>query len=125
MSQFDTLSKDFKDSLTQWGEKLREEKQAAQKDSNGGQEMSKLAHAFVDGPFRAWYEKLDGASQSEVRRVFAEIREFSPEELLALARSESHTTPMGFVDGLFAAVEESSEEDVVEEGPRADEAKQR
>lgn len=112
MSQFNSLSDDFRKSMEEWGDSLLSKKaQGSQEDRRST--MLKLAKAFVDGPVLKWYEDLDEESQEEVNRVLSELRGLNDEQTLQLMRAEGSVTPMGFLNGLFLP---SEEENGTEEG---------
>ena len=119
MSQFNSLSESFKESLQEWGDSLIEKSKSEENKvtSSNEESMAKLASAFISGPFMSWYETLEDSSKEEVNRVFSEIGKLSSKEVLGLMNKEGSTTPLGFVDNFFLPTEKVDEtEIVVDEG---------
>ena len=116
MSQFNSLSDGFAESLRHLGDNLKAKREEEEKHANDEAEMVSLGHAFVEGFVKNWYKSLDKESRAEVRRVFAELKELDPDEALALMKADRKTTPLGFVDGLFIASANSDMDEVEDEG---------
>jgi hypothetical protein len=96
MSQFRTLSPNFKDALESLGKELAENSKKANKPSGLGQ-----VRDFFDGPVTSWYQSLDENDRAEVDRLFGELNELAPEDVVGLMRAEKHASPFGLVGGLF------------------------
>ena len=97
MSQFRTLSPNFKDALESLGEKLAENSKKANKAGAGLVQV----RAFFEGPVTSWYQSLDENDRAEVDRLFGELNELAPEDVVGLMRAEKHASPFGLVGGLF------------------------
>lgn len=89
MSQFNSLSKDFRESLIRMADS-----EAKKKDPVG---------AFFNGQVRDWYESLDAGSKSEVYRLFSELSQFSGQEIRSLMKQAKVNSPMGLVESMLAS----------------------
>ena len=107
MSQFRTLSAEFKKALEDLGDELVQNEST--KTSSAG-----LGHvrAFFDGPVTTWYESLDHGDKAEVDRLFSELNDLSTDDVMGLMRAEKQASPFGLVGGLFK--EAGSQENIPE-----------
>jgi hypothetical protein len=109
MSQFRTLSASFKDALESLGEEL-----AKKKEDSGKPVGLDHVRAFFEGPVRNWYESLETADRSEVDRLFKELNDLSPDDVIGLMKAEKHASPFGLVGGLFRVAENGKNSSVTE-----------
>lgn len=105
MSQFNSLSDDFKDSLLKLADNLKHE---ARESENPRAEDLSFAHEFVDKTVGAWYSSLDEDSRAGVRALFAELNKHSPDDVL-VAMKGSGDSPFGFIGKYLKTSEASSE----------------
>jgi hypothetical protein len=96
MSQFRTLSAEFKKALEDLSEQLSEKE--SKKTSSTGLDN---VRAFFEGPVKTWYEALDQNDRGEVDRLFSELSNLSTDDVIGLMKAEKHASPFGLVGGLF------------------------
>jgi hypothetical protein len=92
MSQFASLSQNFRESIDDMAERIRMAKD---------QDVRVALARFVDGPVMSWYDALDSFSKSEVRRMLAEACLLSTDESAVLAKQAGVVSPMGLLDSML------------------------
>lgn len=107
MSQFNSLSENFRKSLESLGDELVAKKiEQSKKEASRNESILRIGRAFVEGPVMAWYTGLDDESKNEVDRVLGEVDQLKPEEILEIMKIDGNVTPMGFLDRLFAVADQ-------------------
>jgi len=125
MSQFNSLSPEFRDSLRKAIDnmaKKAEEKKAAcggcpgmngmgspDKESKIGEVLSNIGR-FNDRVIKEWLYSLDGESLEEVDNFFKEINDLSATELVLLMRASGAPCPWKLIADMFTMAEKAQAE---------------
>lgn len=103
MSQFESLSKEFRESLRAMGDGLASQHSTPSVKPQG----IGLVRAFFEGPVVAWYEKLDSDDRAEVDRLFGELNDLGEEDVLRIMEADRRPTPFNLVASLFGFAKKS------------------
>jgi hypothetical protein len=122
MSQFNTLSPAFRDSLLAMAEKRKVDACGGCGSSHGPSDKETAVNSLMDSIrkfderiLRDWLYSLDEESMSEVRRLFEELNDVSAMEFSLLMKSSGACCPWRMIGDMFSPATQKTEEVVIVE----------